>query len=108
MSPITAEEASKFANILKRSFGAEVAFNGHLSHFETIREWLTGPPGRYEEADVAACEASGEVWTCDWWSSSCGHHAFISPSWVSLVREVVAAGPTLRRADEDPSVVHED
>lgn len=108
-SPITPDEARKFGAILARAFSANVECNPHKSGFCTIREHLHDHRSDPEdEAIIAACEATGEVWECAWWSSSCGHFDIIAPSWPALVREVIEAAPQLLRADERGNVKHDD
>lgn len=93
---ITGAEAERFAAILARAFEATVACNPHRSNFATIRSHLIEHRAEPEdEALVAACEASGQVWECAWWSSSCGHFDFIAPTWPALVRKVIAADADL-------------
>lgn len=93
---ITSTEAERFAAILSRSFEATVECNPHRSCFATIRAHLVEHRAEPEdEALAAACEASGQVWECTWWSSSCGHFDFIAPSWPALVRKVIAADADL-------------
>lgn len=93
---ITGAEAEQFAAILARAFEASVACNPHRSNFATIRAHLVEHRAEPEDATlVAACEASGQVWNCTWWSSSCGSFDFIAPTWPALVRKVIAADADL-------------
>lgn len=93
---VTGAEAERFAVILARAFEATVACNPHRACFTTIRKHLIDHREDPEdEATVAACEASGALWECLWWSSSCGHFDFIAPTWPALVRKVIAADADL-------------
>jgi hypothetical protein len=61
----------------------------HRDEYQTIREYLI--PAGCDEATIAACEATGQVWRLFWYRDSpIAHYWVVASCWADFEREVLA------------------